>query len=154
MNKSGMKFSQILAISILFLMFSSCYKNVTIGEIEGVRLNLSSTKDFSLVLKMKIENPNFYKITVSKIDADISVNGYNLGNVISETEIIIAPKTEEIREIPLDVEIKNIFSGGAALLTTVGSGKLNIDIDGFIYAKALFKNFEIKIDENKEVKTF
>lgn len=152
--KSSLNHSAKILIFSMIVFFTSCYKQVSVGEIDSVRISNSSSKDFRLILKIKITNPNFYKITLTGVDADLTLNDWSLGHITSDMKVVIPANTDDIMEIPLDFEITNILSGGAALLSTIGSGSLDVDIEGFITAKALFKEFQIDIEESRNIETY
>lgn len=151
------KFLRFKICSLLILtsiLLSSCYKSIEIGDIEGVKISNKSNNVFVISVKVQIKNPNFYKVSLIDFSGEIGVNDYNLGKVKFTDEIIIKANSEDIIEIPLEIEIENIFTCGAVLLSTLGSKKVELDIKGNLTVKTFFKTFSMEIDEKKDVSTF
>jgi len=142
----------ILLFSTIMLL-SSCIKLIEIGDIQSVKITNSSSKDFTLTFKVKVKNPNFYKVTLKQIDVTVTVNNFSLGNVKNETNIVIPANCNEYIDIPIDVTIDNLFGAGLTLLSSIGSKKINIEVKGNVQVKALFKTFKVEINEKKEVAT-
>ena len=151
-NKQFAKVSFLLLFFVIFL--TSCMQEVKIGELEGVSVEKNSDDELGIVLFMRIDNPNLFKVKIKKIDMKITLNTWHLGKVESEKTIVIPANSNDIQEIPVKVEISNLLTGGAALISILTSDKVDILLYGDIEVRALFKSKTFKIDEDKEVELF
>lgn len=87
---------KIVIISIIAsVLLSSCniYKSIDIGGVDNVDFKGMADNKVSLQLKVPVENPNGYKLKITKMDLDVTINGKYLGKMTNSEDIII-PKNQ------------------------------------------------------------
>ncbi len=145
--KNKLKF---LLIPLMVMFFGSCMQEVTLSELENIKIEKNSNS-LDIVLYLKINNPNAFKIKVQEINVDLTLNSWEVGEVISKEEFVLKPNSNDVYPVPVNVDFGNILTGGAALISLFSSDKATVKILGDIKAKAFFISKTIKIDETKEV---
>lgn len=132
----------------LFIVLESC-KPVQPLEFQGVEsvnfLGMESG-NANLQIKLKIKNPNNFKIKVKRYDLEGLVNNQSLGKIDVKKKIVIEKKSEQSYEVELSAPTSRLF----ALAPTLMMNKnVMLNLRGSLRAKAygISKKFEIDIKE-------
>ena len=125
-------------------------QEVTLSEVENVKLERNNNS-LDVVLYLKINNPNSFKIKINEIDLELTLNSWEVGEVTSNEELILKPNSEDVYPVPVNIDIDNVLTGGVALISLFSSDKATVKVLGELKAKAFFVSKIIKIDETKEI---
>ncbi len=147
-------FYVIIILIFISVINASCYKNITVGKIEGVKINKISQQGVSLEIAVPIKNPNFYKIKIKKADLKIFLNDFELGKIKKVYSFVIPKKSNQVHKLKVDIEVSNFMTGLFALMSSLSKRKIKIKINGKIKAKASIFSKSIKVDEESNVKLF
>jgi len=144
-----------IAKIIIFLLLTtitfSCYKQIEFTEFESVDVDLKKN-DGEIILYVKINNPNFYKVKIIEADLKVYMNDKFLGDVNDIDEIVLPARNETIVEIPLKINIMNIlFNAGNISNFFSDSENVDISIKGDVIGKTIFGKKEMEIDQEKGI---
>ena len=145
-------------IIFLLLLFTttliSCeYKEVQIGDIEGVKVVEMTKSKVTLELMIPINNPNNTKFKVTNIDLDINLNGTDLGKVKELKNIKIPANSNETHSFLVEVEFSKILAGGLNILgSLMNKGKTKVKLKGKIHVKSFMLGKTIDVDIDKPIK--
>lgn len=142
--------SKLIILALIAVFFSSCVKDVTFSELENIKLEKTSNS-VDIVLYLRIENPNFFKIKVQEVNVDLTLNSWEVGEITITDEFELAPNSNEVYPVPIEVDFGNMLTGGAAIISLFSSDKATVKIIGELKAKAMFMKKTIPIDETKEI---
>jgi len=134
----------------MLMFLGSCMQEVTLSEVENVKLERNNNS-LDVVLYLKINNPNSFKIKINEIDLELTLNSWEVGEVTSNEELILKPNSEDVYPVPVNIDIDNVLTGGVALISLFSSDKATVKVLGELKAKAFFVSKIIKIDETKEI---
>jgi len=145
-------------IIFLLLLFTttliSCeYKEVQIGDIEGVKVVEMTKSKVTLELMIPINNPNNTKFKVTNIDLDINLNGTDLGKVKELKNIKIPANSNETHSFLVEVEFSKILAGGLNILgSLMNKGKTKVKLKGKIHVKSFMLGKTIDVNIDKPIK--
>ncbi len=141
-------------IILIGVTFTSCsYKNIEVLNIEKVNLGKIKSDYITLDAKLKIKNPNNYKIKISKYDLNIAVNKQDFKMLETNANIIVPKKFEGIISVPVTMKSKSVLSFRtiSTIYKIFTSKKLDVEAKGHVKIKFLFFSKKIKIDETKSI---
>lgn len=135
----------------------TCITSCNVQDVEMVNVNSynigrSSDDKIRLILNIKIDNPNNFKINVKKTDLNLFVSGSDAGKIVLEDNIILLKKTEADYDFVLIADQKQvskaIVQAGIGIALT---GKVNINVKGWIKGKVFGIGKKIDIDEKQSL---
>ena len=151
-NKNNLIF---LILTIIF--FTSCkYQDVEIIDIKDIKLGKTNTKEINLNAVIEINNPNNYKIKISKYEFDIKINGQSF-RLSEEYADIKIPKRFK-GSIPISFKLTKIEQGIFSLSSLLAFSKIitkrsaNIEIQGYVKAGIFLISKKIHLHEKRAVK--
>ena len=146
-------FTAILLLSVL----SSCtYKDVEFIDIEDIEIKESSVKKIPITIKLKVDNPNTYKIKIQSYNIRLSIKQIDFIALDNDSKIIIPARFKGT--IPIDIslkpELKGIFSLKTLLLINdiIKKNSVQVDAKGYIKAKVFLISKKIEVDEKRIIK--
>jgi len=140
----------LLSISILFNA-CSIYKSVDIGGVDNVDFKGMVDNKISLQLKVPIKNPNGYKLKITDMDLDVTINGKYLGKMKNSKTIIIPKKSDEVQIFPVDVHVKNMLTSMSMFYKLRKMKSAEMQIVGTMKVKALMRSKTIDISEKQTI---
>lgn len=149
-----LKLKPLLFIILIGITFTSCtYKDIEVVNIEKVKLGKIKSDYITLDAKLKIKNPNNYKIKISKYEMDIVVNKQNFQMLEPNADILVPKKFEGIISVPVTMRSKEVLSFRtiATMYKIFTSKKLNVEAKGSVSIKFLFFSKKIKVNEAKTI---
>lgn len=135
---------------LIIVLFSSCagVKPVNIKDVGNVRsLNVLSNPE--ITFDLKVENPNKFGVTVSRINLDL----YNSESKLVEINLLEKTKVGKFSEVTLPVSMKPSIETIKSLLKSemnnLVRGKVNqkMEISGELVMKKFIFRRKIKIKE-------
>lgn len=146
-------FRKTLYISILALFITSCsVQDVEMVNVNSYKVAQSSDDKIKLILNIRIDNPNTFNIKVKKTDLNLFVNGTDAGKINLEDKLIILKKTETDYDFVLTADQKQVSR--AVVQAGIGialTGKVNINVKGWIKGKVFGIGKKIDIDEKQSL---
>ena len=144
---------KILNIAFFALLFSSCnVQDVEMVNVNSYKVAKSSDDKIKLILNIRIDNPNTFNIKVKKTDLNLFVNGTDAGKINLEDKLIILKKTETDYDFVLTADQKQVSR--AVVQAGIGialTGKVNINVKGWIKGKVFGIGKKIDIDEKQSL---
>ena len=144
-----------LSICMLLLTamtLTSCgYEDVEVKEIRNVEVTKFSAEEFEANVTVLVDNPNWYKLTLTESDFDIYISGQHMGKGSLVEELEVPKKTEG----EFTVTVKgNIASAGGnvlgGLLNILMSEKQTVRLAGIATGKAMMFKREVLFDFEEE----
>jgi len=151
MKKSIFKIFLISIITSVIFTSCSIYKSVDIGGVDKVDFKGMADNKVSLQLKVPIENPNGYKLKITKMDLDVTLNGKYLGKMTNSEDILIPKKSSEVQIFPVDIYVKNMLGSMSMFYKLRNMKSVEMQIEGKIKVKALMRTKTIEVSEKQRV---
>ena len=138
------------AVFFLTLLFSSCklYQEVEIKEVSKVEFKEFKSTQMMLDVYMVLDNPNWYKITLTDSQIDVFLEGKKMGTLVLTQPIVIPKKSNSAQVITVKSDMKDIDGLLGNIFTLMFkdefevSGKGNITGKGFLITKKVDVNFK------------
>ena len=146
-------FRKIIHISIFVLLIASCnVQDVELVKVNGYNIGCIDQNEIQLTLNMKIDNPNNFNIKVKKTNLNLFVSGSDAGKIKLYDKVIILKKSETDYDFVLIANqqqvSKAIIQAGIGIALT---GKINIQVKGWIKGKVYGIGKKIDIDEKQSL---
>ena len=143
----------IPGVLLIIILFSSCnvYKSVNIGGVDDVDFKGMVDNKINLELKVPITNPNGYKIKITSMDLDVTVNGKYLVKMKNAGVIIIPKKSDEVQNFPVNIYVKNLLGSMSALYKMRKMKSFEMQIEGTIKVKAMLRSKTIEVSEKQMI---
>ena len=131
----------IQLVCLLFLMvgLSSCeiYKDVKVKRVEDFDLSELTNNHVAAVLRIGLENPNPYKITLFESDLELRIDGNVAGSLSLAQPVVLAPKSSEVYDVKVYTNITDVegFLGNA--LSLMFKDEIELQASGYVQAKGL-----------------
>jgi LEA14-like dessication related protein len=126
---------------LLFLMvgLTSCeiYKDVKVKRVEEFDLSELTNSKVSAVLRIGLENPNPYKITLFESDLELRIDGNVAGSLTLAEPVVLAPKSSKVYYVKVYTNITDVegFLGNA--LSLMFKDEIELQASGYVQAKGL-----------------
>jgi LEA14-like dessication related protein len=146
----NMKLFYLLIISTL-LYSCADFKDVSITKIEEVKLISMSAKSADAEINVKIKNPNNTGFSIYKSQADVNVNGIDIGTAEMMQKIYVKANSEDTYTFKIHSDFSKISATNlTSLMLTAMSKNIKIGIKGEIKAGKLLiqKKFPIDVTQN------
>ncbi len=134
------------------LTLTSCgYKDVEVKEIRNIIVTKFTAEEFEADVTVYIENPNWYKLSLTESDFDIYISGQHMGKGSLVNELVIPKKTSG----EFTVTVQGRYSNSS---TSILGGLLNIltkkvqtvRLTGVATGKAMMFKREVPFDFEEE----
>jgi LEA14-like dessication related protein len=149
-----MKKHLILIILLLSVSIAGCdvYKPLTVGNPKTLESKPVDKTEFEISFDIPIQNPNFYSINVTDIQAKAYVNNKVAGKIVNHDKLKIPAKSAKDHHITFVVDITDIFPSVSSILKTLSEGMVDVSIEGEIKARSLFVNKSVKFNKSKKIR--
>ena len=145
------RFSSLMAsLMLLAVVFSlsSCafYKDVELLEVVDISVTNFQPNLIEAEVTLKVENPNWYAITLTQSDVDVYVNEKSMGKVQLAEKVKIKAKSTETKTLRLK---GNPDGAGNFLTNMIGllfSNSANFQAKGYVKGRALMIHREVPVD--------
>ncbi len=156
MKKQTLK-NNLIFLILIIITFSACnYKDIEIKDIKDVKLGKTNSKEINLNVLVEINNPNNYKIKISKFDFDIKINGQSFELYEDNADIKIPENFSGT--IPVSITLTKYGHGIFSLQSLLIIGKIiakrsvNLEAEGFVKAKIFLISKKIYVIEKRTIK--
>ncbi|MBX7182040.1 MAG: LEA type 2 family protein [Bacteroidia bacterium] len=145
------KIGLALNIVILFLL-AGCKPLQTpiIKGLDGYKVNKMKASDMEIILNLRIENPNDYKIVLADYDLDITLNGLSIGKAKAKENVVFEPNKENSYPFTIHTDLKSVLAQILPSLSLFTGGKqIELKLNGYIRAKAhgIGKKIPIQLEQ-------
>ncbi len=142
--------TKLLLFSLSLLLLSSCMQEITFTELEDIKIQ-KNAQSLDIVLFLRINNPNSFKIKIKEVNLDLTLNSWEVGEINISEDFVLKSNSNDVYEVPVQIDIKNTITGGLALISLFANDKADVKIVGTIQANAFFINKTIPVDETKRL---
>lgn len=148
-----MKIRNILMYLLAAILLTSCggFSKIEIGEVKEI--NIGGFKDNALLLtvKLPIDNPSAYKITVLELDSKVYINKQYLGTVNSIEKVILPARSNDVYNLDLSIRVANFFGAALSVMNMKAGQKISVRMDGSVKARSLLLTKKIPFEESQEI---
>ena len=142
--------TKLILVFSLFLL-SSCIEiqDVEFKALEGVKIEKIEGRNISILLTLKLINPNFFSIKIKPSIIDFYIDDQLMGKIKLNSQIKLLKKIEKSYSIPLQI----ILEDGVMinLLKYSLKDKVKIHLKGFVKGAVYGISKSIEIDETTEL---
>jgi LEA14-like dessication related protein len=140
---------------LLFLMvgLTSCevYKEVKVKRVEEFDVSELTNSYVSAVLRIVLENPNPYKITLYKSDLEMRLDGNVAGTLTLAEPVVLAPKSSKTYDIKVFTNIKDVEGLLGNALSLMFKEEIELHASGYALAKGLGIKKKVPISFTKSI---
>ena len=153
------RFALIPLLLIFFLTSCQLYEDVEINGIEDVEVEnlFDKKKQTKVIIKVKIFNPNWYKIKIKEADLHLYVAKKDLGKLNLDEVVKMPKKVEKIQTIVIVPDSKKAFEAAMESMGDVlSSGKVKVKIKGKIKGSVMgiSKWIDVNHTETVDIREF
>ena len=131
--------SQWLLIFFTSFAFTSCeiYQEVKVKRVEDFDLSELTNNHVAAVLRIGLENPNPYKITLYESDLELRIDGNVAGTLSLAEPVVLGPKSSQVYDVKVFTHITDVegFLGNA--LSLMFKDEIELQASGYVQAKGL-----------------
>jgi LEA14-like dessication related protein len=141
---------------ILFFMaftFTSCeiYKDVKVKRVEEFDLSELTNSKVSAVLRIGLENPNPYKITLFESDLELRIDGNVAGSLTLAEPVVLAPKSSKVYNVKVITNITDVEGLLGNALTLMFKDEIELQASGYVLAKGLGVKKKVPLSFTKPI---
>ncbi len=145
----------LVFVLISVALLSSCtFREVEIGNIEGVSIKSVTKEMVSLELMVPVKNNNNFAFTISDINIDLTLSNVNLGKVKKSTKIRIPANSSETQNVGIDIKFSKLTENPLSLITAAIKNKIELKATGYIKGRRFIFTKKFEVNENQPVKLF
>jgi LEA14-like dessication related protein len=138
MRKKRISIQWLLIIFTSFA-FTSCeiYQEVKVKRVEDFDLSELTNNHVAAVLRIGLENPNPYKITLYESDLELRIDGNVAGTLSLAEPVVLGPKSSQVYDVKVFTHITDVegFLGNA--LSLMFKDEIELQASGYVQAKGL-----------------
>ena len=138
MRRKQISIQWILLLFTAFT-FTSCeiYQEVKVKRVEDFDLSELTNNHVAAVLRIGLENPNPYKITLFESDLELSIDGNVAGTLSLAEPVVLSPKSSQVYDVKVFTNITDVegFLGNA--LSLMFKDEIELQASGYVQAKGL-----------------
>ena len=136
--------AKVVSIQLACLLFvivglSSCeiYKDVKVKRVEEFDLSELTNSKVSAVLRIGLENPNPYKITLFESDLELRIDGNVAGTLTLAEPVVLAPKSAQVYDVKVFTNITDVEGLLGNALALMFKDEIILEASGYVQAKGL-----------------
>jgi LEA14-like dessication related protein len=143
----------IISILLMFTLTSCEVKEVEFGNIESFNIVKIDQDYITVNIAARIKNPNSFGFTISKVDLDLSFNGFDLGKINKIKKVKVKKNSNDIKNLIFKIELKNIVKGSMLFIPALLTNKVKIKITGYVKASKfpISKKIEVNYNQNTKI---
>jgi LEA14-like dessication related protein len=128
-------------IFLLFTVFTftSCeiYKEVKVKRVEEFDLSEFTNNHVAAVLRIGLENPNPYKITLYESDLELRIDGNVAGTLTLAEPVVLGPKSAQVYDVKVFTNITDVEGLLGNALALMFKDEIILEASGYVQAKGL-----------------
>ncbi len=128
-------------IFLLFTVFTftSCeiYKDVKVKRVEEFDLSEFTNNHVAAVLRIGLENPNPYKITLYESDLELRIDGNVAGTLTLAEPVVLGPKSAQVYDVKVFTNITDVEGLLGNALSLMFKDEIVLEASGYVQAKGL-----------------
>ena len=128
-------------IFLLFTVFTftSCeiYKDVKVKRVEEFDLSEFTNNHVAAVLRIGLENPNPYKITLYESDLELRIDGNVAGTLTLAEPVVLGPKSAQVYDVKVFTNITDVEGLLGNALSLMFKDEIVLEASGYLQAKGL-----------------
>ena len=128
-------------IFLLFTVFTftSCeiYKDVKVKRVEEFDLSEFTNSHVAAVLRIGLENPNPYKITLFESDLELRIDGNVAGTLTLAEPVVLGPKSAQVYDVKVFTNITDVEGLLGNALALMFKDEIILEASGYVQAKGL-----------------
>ena len=128
-------------IFLLFTVFTftSCeiYKEVKVKRVEEFDLSEFTNNHVAAVLRIGLENPNPYKITLYESDLELRIDGNVAGTLTLAEPVVLGPKSVQVYDVKVFTNITDVEGLLGNALALMFKDEIILEASGYVQAKGL-----------------
>ena len=128
-------------IFLLFTVFTftSCeiYKDVKVKRVEEFDLSEFTNNHVAAVLRIGLENPNPYKITLYESDLELRSDGNVAGTLTLAEPVVLGPKSAQVYDVKVFTNITDVEGLLGNALALMFKDEIILEASGYVQAKGL-----------------
>lgn len=122
-------------------------------SLQSLKLENLSFSGATLMLKLLVDNPNDFSVSLNSLNYDVKINGKHLANGNSQTLGNIREKQKSVISLPLSIGLMDLSSGFSDMLKS--SEPLNYAVVGKLNGSTsnrLIGNFDMPIESSGRIR--
>ena len=130
---------QFACLLFLIVGLSSCeiYKDVKVKRVEEFDLSELTNSKVSAVLRIGLENPNPYKITLFESDLELRIDGNLAGSLALAEPVVLAAKSSKVYDVKVFTNITDVEGLLGNALSLMFNDEIELQASGYVQAKGL-----------------
>ncbi len=130
---------QLACLLFLIVGLTSCeiYKDVKVKRVEDIDLYELTNSNVSAVLRIGLENPNPYKITLFESDLELRIDGNLAGSLALAEPVVLAPKSSKVYDVKVYTNITDVEGLLGNALSLMFKDEIELQASGYVQAKGL-----------------
>jgi LEA14-like dessication related protein len=138
MSKKLISIQWILMFFMAFT-FTSCeiYKEVKVKRVEDFDLSELTNNHVAAVLRIGLDNPNPYKITLYESDLELRIDGNVAGTLSLAEPVVLAPKSSQVYDVKVFTNISDVEGLLGNALALMFKDEIELQASGYVQAKGL-----------------
>ena len=130
---------QLVCLLFLIVGLTSCeiYKDVKVKRVEEFDLSELTNSKVSAVLRIGLENPNPYKITLFESDLELRIDGNLAGSLALAEPVVLAPKSSKVYDVKVYTNITDVEGLLGNALSLMFKDEIQLQASGYVEAKGL-----------------
>jgi len=138
---------------LLIIVIGSCGKisQIQVGEVNTFNIRGFEGNALVVELMVPVKNPSGHNISITGIDAKLSINNNFLGIINSMDTIKIPRKSAAVYNLVLYVRLANPLGAALTVMNLHKGQNINVKIDGDLTVKSGLISKKIEIREERNV---
>lgn len=142
-----------LIIPVFSFLLSSCdmYKDVVVEQVVNLQIISFNQEGAEFDLELLVDNPNNYKISLTKSHVQLFFEGKALGEVQLKEKIVIPKKSHSTIVLKCTAQFENFQELMGSMLTLLFKSTYTLEGKGHIRGKALIVSKKVPVEFNHKI---
>lgn len=138
----------------LMILLSGCrsFQPVEVGRPSDLKVASLSGSKVNLAISVPIKNPNIYRITVTRIQADAYINNAKAGKITSNDKIRLEARSNKVHDLQLAINFSNLLGSDLNVLDILRENRVDLSIDGTLTTRSFLYSKEVPFRQKKTLK--
>jgi LEA14-like dessication related protein len=138
----------------LIILLGGCrsFQPVEVGRPGDLKVASLSGSKVNLEISVPIKNPNIYKITVTRIQADAYINNTKAGKITSNDKIRLEARSDKVHNLKLGIDFSNLLGSDLNVLDIMRENRVDLSIDGTLTTRSFLYSKEVPFKQERSLK--